>query len=65
MRLTQERFISLELNKFDFLKPEEMKLLPQVFKAKEKALAWTEDKRGRLVFPSQDSDARTHPECRG
>ena len=65
MRLTQERFNSLELNKFDFLEPEEMELLPQIFNANEKALASTEDKRGCLVFPSQDSDARTHPECRG
>ena len=47
-RLTQERFEELDINKFDFLQPEEVKLAAYVLKINEKALAWTESERGRF-----------------
>ena len=46
MRLTQDRYKALELNKSGFLWPEEVKLAAHVLKINEKALAWTEAKRG-------------------
>ena len=47
-RLTQEHFDELELNKFNFLWPEEVKLAAHVLKINEKALAWSEAERGRF-----------------
>ena len=47
-RLTKERFNKLELNKFNFLWPEEVKLAAHVLKINEKALAWSEAERGRF-----------------
>src|SRR6266702_8927969 len=46
--LTQERFDALDLNRFDFLWPKEMKLTAHVLKVNEKALAWSEAERGRF-----------------
>ena len=46
IRLTQERYEALELNKYDFLWPEEVKLAAHVLKVNENALAWTEAERG-------------------
>ena len=48
MHLMQEHFEELKLNKFDFLWPEEAKLAAHVLKINEKALAWSEAKRGRF-----------------
>ena len=42
MRLTQEHFDDLELNKFEFLWPKELKLAAHILKTNEKALAWSE-----------------------
>ena len=47
-RLTQERYDALELNKSDFLRPEEVKLAAHVLRVNEMALAWTEAERGRF-----------------
>lgn len=47
-RLTQERLDALELNKGDFLLPEELKLLHHVLKLNEFGLAWTEAEKGRF-----------------
>jgi transposase InsO family protein len=47
-RLTQERFEELDINKFDFLQPKEVKLAAYVLRVNEKALAWTESERGRF-----------------
>ena len=47
-RLTQEHYDALDLNKFDFLWPEEVKLAAHVLKVNEMALAWTEAERGRF-----------------
>ena len=46
VQLTQDRFDALELNKSDFLWPEEVKLAAHVLKVNETALAWTEAERG-------------------
>ncbi len=46
--LTQERYDNLDLNKYDFLWPEEVKLAVHILKVNEKALAWTEAKCGRF-----------------
>jgi len=45
-RLTQEHYDALDLNKYGFLWPKEVKLMVHVLKINEKALAWTEAKRG-------------------
>ncbi len=47
-RLTQERLDDLNLNRFNFLWPEELKLAQHVLKLNETALAWTEDERGQF-----------------
>ena len=47
-RLTQERYDALELNKSDFLRPEEVKLAAHVLRVNEMALTWTEAERGRF-----------------
>ena len=47
-RLTQERYDELDINKYGFLLPEEVKLAAHVLKLNEKALAWTEAERGRF-----------------
>jgi hypothetical protein len=47
-RLTQERYDELDLNRFGFLWPDEVKLAAHVLKLNEKALAWTEAERGRF-----------------
>ncbi len=63
--LTQERLGDLNLNHFDFLWPEEFKLAQHVLKINKKALAWTEDERGRFrndYFSSRSQPLRTHPE---
>jgi hypothetical protein len=38
----------LELNRFDFLWPEELKLLQYVLQLNELGLAWTEEEKGRF-----------------
>ena len=47
-RLTQDRLDALELDKPNFLWPEEVKLAMHVLKVNEMALAWTEAERGRF-----------------
>jgi hypothetical protein len=47
-RLTQDRLDALELNRSDFLWPEELKLLQHVLKLNEFGLAWTEEEKGRF-----------------
>ena len=47
-RLTQERLDTLELNRFDFLWHEELKLLQHVLLLNETGLAWTNEERGRF-----------------
>jgi hypothetical protein len=47
-RLTQERLEELDLNRYNFLWPEELNLAQHVLKINEKALAWTEAERGRF-----------------
>jgi hypothetical protein len=47
-RLTQDRLDALELNRFDFLWPEELKLLRYVLQLNELGLAWTEEEKGRF-----------------
>ena len=46
IRLTQERLDDLNLNRFNFLWPEELKLAQHVLKVNEKALAWADIERG-------------------
>ena len=46
--LTQERLDDLQLNQYDFLWPEELKLLQHVLKLNESGLAWTEAEKGRF-----------------
>ena len=48
MRLIQDCFDALELNKSGFLWPGEVKLAAHVLKLNEAALAWTEAERGRF-----------------
>jgi hypothetical protein len=48
LRLMQECLDDLELNKYDFLWPDELKLAQHILKLNEKALAWTEAERGRF-----------------
>jgi len=47
-RLTLECLNDLKINKYNFLWPKEVKLAQHVLKLNEKALAWTEAKRGRF-----------------
>ena len=47
-RLTQERLDSININRYDFLWPEEVKLAQHILKVNEHALAWTEAERGRF-----------------
>ena len=47
-RLTQDRLDALELDKSNFLWPEEAKLAAHILKVNEMALAWTEAERGRF-----------------
>ena len=46
LRLTQERLDNLDLNKYNFLWPKEVKLTQHVLRINKKALAWTEAERG-------------------
>ena len=48
LRLTEERLNALDLNKSEFLWPEELKLLQHVLLLNESGLAWTEDEKGRF-----------------
>ena len=45
-RLTQERLDDLDLNRYDFLWPEELKLLTHILRTNELGLAWTEAEKG-------------------
>jgi hypothetical protein len=47
-RLTQERLDELDLNRYNFLWPEELRLAQHVLKLNESALAWTEAERGHF-----------------
>ena len=47
-RLTQERLDDLQLNRYDFLWPEELKLLHHILLLNELGLAWTEAEKGRF-----------------
>ena len=47
-RLTQDRLDALELDKLNFLWPEEAKLAAHILKVNEMALTWTEAERGRF-----------------
>ena len=47
-RLTAEWLEDLELNRYNFLWPEELKLLTHVLKLNESGLAWTEAEKGRF-----------------
>jgi len=47
-RLTQERLEALQLDKDNFLWPQELKLLHHVLKINELGLAWTEAEKGRF-----------------
>ena len=47
-RLTQERLADLDLNRYNFLWPEEVKLLTHVLRVNELGLAWTEAEKGRF-----------------
>ena len=47
-RLTQERLTELELNRYGFLWPEEVKLLTHILRVNELGLAWTEAEKGRF-----------------
>ena len=47
-RLTQERLDDLELNRYNFLWPEEVKLLTHILRINELGLAWTEAEKGRF-----------------
>jgi len=46
--LTEERLDALDLNKSDFLWPEELKLLQHILLLNKSGLMWTEDKKGRF-----------------
>jgi hypothetical protein len=48
IRLTQERLAELDLNRYDFLWPEELKLLTHILRVNELGLAWTEAEKGRF-----------------
>jgi len=48
LRLTKERLDALDLNKSDFLWPEELKLLQHILLLNESGLTWTEDEKGRF-----------------
>ena len=47
-RLTQECLTDLKLNRYDFLLPEELKLLTHVLRINELGLAWTEAEKGHF-----------------
>jgi len=47
-RLTQEHLDALELNRFDFLWPEELKLLQHILLLNETRLMWADKERGRF-----------------
>jgi len=47
-RLTQERLDTLDLNHYDFLLPDKLKLLTHVLRINEHGLAWTEAEKGRF-----------------
>ena len=47
-RLTQERLDELKLNRYNFLWPEELKLLIYILRINELGLAWTEAEKGRF-----------------
>ena len=47
-RLTQERLDDLQLNRYGFLWPEELKLLQHILLLNELGLAWTEAEKGRF-----------------
>jgi len=47
-RLTQERLDALNINRYNFLWPEEVKLVHHILKTNEHALAWTEAERSRF-----------------
>ena len=47
-RLTQERLDDLDLNRYGFLWPEELKLLTHILRVNELGLAWTEAEKGRF-----------------
>jgi len=48
LRLTKECLNALDLNKSDFLWPEELKLLQHILLLNESSLVWTEDKKGHF-----------------
>jgi hypothetical protein len=48
IRLTQERLAELDLNRYDFLWPEELKLLAHILRVNELGLAWTEAEKGQF-----------------
>jgi hypothetical protein len=47
-RLTQERLDALDLNRYNFLWPNELNLAQHVLKTNEHALTWTEAERGQF-----------------
>jgi hypothetical protein len=47
-RLTQERLDDLDINHYNFLWPEEVRLLQHVLSLNESGLAWTEVEKGRF-----------------
>ena len=47
-RLSQERLDELQLNRDNFLWPEELKLVQHILKVNERALAWTDAEKGRF-----------------
>lgn len=47
-KLTAERIISLDLNRYGFLWPEEVKLFQEVLRLNERALAFDESEKGRF-----------------
>ena len=47
-RLTQERLKDLNLNRYEFLWPEELKLLTHILRVNELGLAWTEAEKGQF-----------------
>ena len=48
IRLTQERLDDLDLNRYNFLWPEELRLLTHILRLNELGLAWTEAEKGRF-----------------
>jgi hypothetical protein len=46
--LTQEQLNDLQLDRYDFLQPEELKLLQHILLLNETGLAWTEAEKGRF-----------------